>query len=95
MSAQYRGQDVFLFTSVLDSFGSQLLESMGIGLAIVALDHQGAKTSVPEAAGTRVAIGTVDGTRSALARACDKLAANPTRRARRGAASRAYARAQI
>ena len=94
MPAQYRDHDAFLFTSVLDSFGSQLLEAMGSGLPIVALDHQGAKMFVPEEAGTKVAIGTVDGTASALARALDELAANPTRRARMGAASWAYARTQ-
>ena len=32
---------VFLFTSLRDSFGSQVLEALGRGLPVVALDHQG------------------------------------------------------
>jgi glycosyltransferase involved in cell wall biosynthesis len=36
----YLDLDVFLFTSLRDSCGSQLLEAMARGAAIVTLDHQ-------------------------------------------------------
>ena len=41
IKALYDSADVFLFTSLRDSFGGQVLEALGRGLPTVALDHQG------------------------------------------------------
>lgn len=37
----YDSASIFLFTSLRDSFGGQVLEALGRGLPVVALDHQG------------------------------------------------------
>ena len=69
--------EVFLFTSLRDSFGSQLLEAMSNGLAVVTLDHQGAHDFVPDNAGIRVPVHTPKDTAAALARALKELYDHP------------------
>ncbi|WP_309571717.1 glycosyltransferase family 4 protein, partial [Deinococcus sp.] len=54
----YREQDIFLFTSMRDSFGSQLLEAAAQGLPIVCLDHQGAGDFLPDDATFKVPLRT-------------------------------------
>ena len=71
--------EVFLFTSLRDSFGSQLLEAMSNGLAVVTLDHQGAHDFVPDNAGIRVPVLTPRDTAAALARALKDLYNHPER----------------
>ena len=71
--------EVFLFTSLRDSFGSQLLEAMSNGLAVVTLDHQGAHDFVPDNAGIRVPVHTPKDTAAALARALKDLYEQPER----------------
>lgn len=65
----YESNDVFLFCSLRESFGAQLLEAMAYGLAIIALDHQGAKVFIPEDAGIKVPVNTPNETVSAIAHA--------------------------
>ena len=72
----YEAHEVFLFTSLRDSFGSQLLEAMSNGLAIVTLDHQGAHDFVPDGAGLRVAVSNPDETAERLAGALKHLHEN-------------------
>jgi len=47
MSSLYQNADAFLFTSLRDSFGTQVLEAMGHGLPVLTLDHQGVGTFIP------------------------------------------------
>ena len=47
-----------LFTSLRDSFGSQVLEAMAMGLPIICLDLHGAHDFVPDAASLKVSIGS-------------------------------------
>ncbi|MBX2822306.1 MAG: glycosyltransferase family 4 protein [Rhodothermaceae bacterium] len=68
--------EIFLFTSLRDSFGSQLLEAMSNGLAIVTLDHQGAHDFVPASAGLRVPVTTPTQTAAALAEALSQFKGN-------------------
>lgn len=68
--------EVFLFTSLRDSFGSQLLEAMSNGLAVVTLDHQGAHDFVPNDAGIRVPVTSPTETAKALANALTHLNGN-------------------
>ena len=72
-----REHEVFLFNSLRDSFGSQLLEAMSNGLAIVTLDHHGAHDFVPPQAGIRVPIGSPEDTATSLAHALTQLQQNP------------------
>jgi len=75
--AAYSKHDVFLFTSLRDTSGAQLIEAMAQGAAMVVLDHHGAKAVVAESAGIRVPVTTPEGTVNGLARALERLAGDP------------------
>jgi len=94
MPGVYQRADALLFTSLRDSFGMQLLEAMGQGLPILALDHQGAGTFVPAAAGIKIPVTTPRETVAGIAEGILRLARNPDERHRMSEAGRAFARAQ-
>jgi glycosyltransferase involved in cell wall biosynthesis len=69
----YLNHDALLFTSLRDSFGSQLLEAMSLGLPVIALNLGGAQDFIPPRAGIKIDIGatateTVERLSSALNR---------------------------
>ena len=47
LRAAYAEHDAMLFTSLRDSFGSQMLEAMAMGLPVIALDLHGARDFLP------------------------------------------------
>lgn len=94
MPALYRSADVFVFTSLRDSFGSQVLEAMAAGLPIVTLDHQGVGAFVPPEAGFKVPVTNPEETVAGLSNAIRILAASPELRARMGKAAWTYAKTQ-
>jgi glycosyltransferase involved in cell wall biosynthesis len=53
----YGSHDVMLFTSLRDSFGSQVLEAMAMGLPVITLDLHGAHDWVPDEASLKVPVG--------------------------------------
>lgn len=63
----YQKNDVFLFTSLRESSGSQLFEAMAYGMPIVTLDHFGAKALMPDKVGARVPVITPEQTINDLA----------------------------
>ena len=73
----YRHNDVFLFTTLRETEGLQLLEAMAGGAAIVTLDHHGPRVAVPEVAGIKVPVTTPEETVAGLTRALEKLARDP------------------
>ena len=73
----YQTHDAFLFTSLRDSCGAQLLEAMALGLPILTLDHQGARLVTPDEAGYKVPVTDKQGTIRAIARAIDAFASLP------------------
>jgi glycosyltransferase involved in cell wall biosynthesis len=75
--AAYDDHDVFLFTSLRDSVGSQLIEAMGRGNAIITLNHQGAHIAVPPNVGIKIPVTSPNDTVAGLARAIERLAAEP------------------
>jgi glycosyltransferase involved in cell wall biosynthesis len=70
----YSEHDAMLFTSLRDSFGSQVLEAMAMGLPIITLDLHGAHDFVPDYASLKVAVGRPDETVRNLASAIEKYA---------------------
>ena len=54
----YAEHDAMLFTSLRDSFGSQVLEAMAMGLPIITLDVHGAHDFVPASASFKVSVGS-------------------------------------
>ncbi len=94
MPELYRSADVFIFTSLRDAFGSQVLEAMASGLPIIALDHQGVRAFVPDIAGVKVPIAGPRETVSGLASAIRLLAVSPEQRIQKGQAAWEFARTQ-
>ena len=68
----YAQHDAMLFTSLRDSFGSQLLEALAMGLPVITLDLHGAHDFVPDGASLKVIVGNPDETAGNLARAIER-----------------------
>jgi exopolysaccharide biosynthesis WecB/TagA/CpsF family protein len=94
MPRLYQSADAFLFTSLQDSFGTQVLEAMGHGLPIVTLDHHGVGTFVPPEAGIKVPVTSCEQTPAGLAESIRRLALFPAERRKMAEAARAYASTQ-
>jgi glycosyltransferase involved in cell wall biosynthesis len=74
LRAAYTVHDAMLFTSLRDSFGSQVLEAMAMGLPIITLDLHGAHDFVPDRASLKVPVGDPKGTVRNLANAIGRYA---------------------
>ena len=75
LRSAYANHDAMLFTSLRDSFGSQLLEAMAMGLPIITLDLHGARDFVPDAACLKVPVGRPEETLRNLASAIERYRA--------------------
>jgi glycosyltransferase involved in cell wall biosynthesis len=94
MSQLYRSADAFIFTSLRDAFGSQVLEAMAAGLPVITLDHQGVGAFVPSEAAIKAPVVNPTETVSALAGAIKHLACNEESRVRMGVAAWEFAKTQ-
>jgi exopolysaccharide biosynthesis WecB/TagA/CpsF family protein len=94
MPRLYQSANAFLFTSLRDSFGTQVLEAMGHRLPILTLDHQGVGTFVPPEAGIKVPVTSPEQTVADLAEGIRKLTLFPAQRRKMGEAAHAYAKTQ-
>jgi glycosyltransferase involved in cell wall biosynthesis len=88
----YSQSNVFLFTSIRESFGSQLLEAMAYGLPIITLDHFGASTFIPADASIKIPVKTPQETVNNLSKAIEKIWQEPERRKRMGEAAFNYSK---
>jgi len=94
MARVYERADAFIFTSLRDSFGTQVLEAMGRGLPILTLNHQGVGTFVPQDAGIKVPVTFPEQTLAGLAEGIRRLGLFPEERRKMGEAALAYAKTQ-
>lgn len=94
MSRLYQSADAFLFTSLRDSFGMQVLEAMAHRLPILTLNHQGAGTFVPTDAGIKIPVTTPTETVAGMAEGIRWLVRNPEARWKMGEAGLAFAKTQ-
>ena len=94
MPELYREADAFIFTSLRDSFGTQVLEAMAHALPVLTLNHQGVGTFVPDDAGIKVAVRSPRETVEDLAHGIRLLAASPEIRAEMGRKGWEFARTQ-
>jgi glycosyltransferase involved in cell wall biosynthesis len=70
----YAWADVFAFTSLRDTSGSGLLESLAAGVPIIGLDHQGAADLITLECGIRIPVSNPKLTIAAFAQALSDLA---------------------
>jgi glycosyltransferase involved in cell wall biosynthesis len=56
----YLQHDVFLFTSIRDSFGGQVFEAMACSLPVIALNQGGVKSLLPEGSLFKVSLNDPD-----------------------------------
>ena len=90
----YLNSDVFLFTSLRDSFGSQLLEAMSQALPVITLDHHGVRDLVPAGVGIKVPVTNPTETVNALAHAVEYMFKNPKERFQMGKIGYDFAKTQ-
>lgn len=88
----YAAHDAFIFCSLRDSLGSQLIEAMAYGLPLITLDHHGAKAFIPPEAGIKVAVSEPEITLQALKEAIVYLAEHPEEKKKMGEHAFEYAR---
>ena len=80
LRAAYAEHDAFLFTSLRDSFGSQLLEAMAMALPTITLDLHGAHDFVPRNASLKVRVSNPEETLDRLVARINEYAALPARK---------------
>jgi glycosyltransferase involved in cell wall biosynthesis len=81
----------FLFTSIRDTFGAQLLEAAARGTPIVAIRHQGVADFVPSDAGVLVEPRDIDALADAMAAGIAELSADQEKWYRASNAARKFA----
>lgn len=86
-----RAADLFLFTSLRDSGGSQLLEAAAFGLPMVVLDHHGAGDRIPDAVARKIPITEPGALVEAIGQALRELAGDPATRHGMAEAARRFA----
>jgi len=83
--------DVFLFSSLRDSFGAQLLEAAARGRPIVGIDHQAVREWVPLTTGGRTPVADEATVARGLAREVERLLDNDDDWSTASTASRRFA----
>lgn len=83
--------DVMLFTSIRDTFGSQILDAASRGLPVVAIRQQGVGDFVPASAGHLVALDSPAVMAEGMAEAIIDLCSNEDRYRSASAAARSFA----
>jgi glycosyltransferase involved in cell wall biosynthesis len=91
----YDRADLFVFPSVNDAFGSQLLEASSRGLPSLVLNMQGAKALLPDAAAWKISTSSAEKVVDSMADALNTLAGNPEILADMSSAAIAFARSEL
>jgi glycosyltransferase involved in cell wall biosynthesis len=91
---KYLNSDVFLFTSLRDTYGCQLLEAMAHALPIITLEHHGARDFVPDRAGLKIPVTNPNKTAKAIAQAIEYMYRNPQERLDMGKVGYEFAKTQ-
>lgn len=90
MSEFYEQSDVFLFTSLQDTWGYVVVEAMARGLPVVTLNHQGVAGMMTNETGTLVPLGSPQQVVERLTDALQRLADDPALQVRQGYAAWAF-----
>jgi hypothetical protein len=90
----YDASDVLLFTSVRESFGSQLVEAAASGLPLVAVDLHGVASVLPDGAALKVPLGGARATAAGLSAALAQVLTDGDAYERLSAGAVAFARSE-
>jgi glycosyltransferase involved in cell wall biosynthesis len=90
----YAASDVLLFTSVRESFGSQLVEAAASGLPLVAIDLHGVASILPDDAASKVPLAGVPATVAGLSAALTEVLTDGEAYERLSAGAVAFARSE-
>ncbi len=93
--AAYQQHDAFIFCSLRDSFGAQLLEAMANGLPVLTLSLFGGRDVVPPGVGIKVPVADPDTTLGAIAQGVVHLARHPAERQQMGERGHAFAQTHM
>ncbi|MCE3014448.1 MAG: glycosyltransferase [Pirellula sp.] len=74
----YHWADVFAFTSLRDTSGTGLLESLAAGVPIIGLDHQGAADMITDNCGIKISVGSPKKSIDEFTRALIRLSRDAT-----------------
>lgn len=88
----YLSSDCFLFTSLRDSFGAQVLEAMAYALPVIVLDHHGVRDFVPDDVGIKIPVVYPEQAVKQIAEAISYLCMHPDERRRMGEKGYSFAR---
>lgn len=91
----YDNADLFVFPSVNDAFGSQLLEACARGLPCLVLNHQGAGTLLPDSVAWKVNVSSTTQIVDDMAKAMLELAGSPERLSAMSRAAVRYASTEL
>ena len=94
LQQRFAEADLFVFTSLRDTFGSVNLEALAKGCPVMCLDHQGVGTHLLDDAAIKVPPTTPDGVVQAMAGHIDSLAADRPRLRRMSEAASRFATTQ-
>lgn len=95
VKAYYEQSDVFFFTSLRDSCPMQIMEAMAYSLPTITLAIHGQNEIINETNGIKVPVINQEQVLTELARAVERLYANPDERLRMGREARRFAESQV
>jgi glycosyltransferase involved in cell wall biosynthesis len=94
MQQRFAEADLFVFTSLRDTFGSVNFEALAKGCPVMCLNHQGVGTHLPDAAAIKVPATTPQAVVQAMAGHIDLLASDRARLRRMSQAAYSFATTQ-
>jgi glycosyltransferase involved in cell wall biosynthesis len=94
MQQHFAQTDLFMFTSLRDTFGTVNFEALAKGCPIMCLDHHGVGSHLPDAVAIKVPATTPQAVVQAMARQIDTLASDRAQLRRMSQAAYSFARTQ-
>jgi glycosyltransferase involved in cell wall biosynthesis len=94
MQQRFAEADLFMFTSLRDTFGSVNFEALAKGCPVMCLNHQGVGSHLPDAVAIKVPATTPQAVVQAMVRHIDSLAADRARLRRMSQAAYSFATTQ-
>jgi glycosyltransferase involved in cell wall biosynthesis len=94
LQQRFAEADLFVFTSLRDTFGTVNLEALAKGCPVMCLNHQGVGTHLPDAVAIRVPVTTPEAVVHAMASHIDSVASDRARLRRMSQAAYSFATTQ-